>query len=464
MTDHKNESRKDSSKTLGELQGTILIRLANELTHYRLCREDKESLEGKNILLSGVWGSGKTRILKDLVKNKVTQEDNIVVLNGCRFYVIELSLWEALSTEATPIAVFLNLMRNVLYGVGVNNLSFKDNPHVNRVLRAINESIKSVSDGLIKQGTKDSFDFTSIGIAVLLKILNKYSVLDGSCDDNFLSQTQKARKVFSKLILSLKDTTKSVQVLLIVDDLDRCKPEQAIELLDVLYQLFLPREDLFQSEDENWPVSSIWALNTPVLEEFLHSQYRDLPSFKPTDYLEKMFQVRMNIPPLSCPEHALALVKDENVDQAVQERILGILGDNKLDYACLGNLRLHKHVLKDFLTLKCNKTSQCMVDIDDLYIARCLVLIRAFSGFREQVALQRAMWPEFVNRLNHPQRMTTDFRRNPIFRHIDNPDLLTLLLDLEALGYNPEKSCYFSITDGQEKLKSHLFSLMQEGY
>jgi uncharacterized protein YbaA (DUF1428 family) len=467
------QADKSTPQALESLQGAITDRLCEELTYSQFCNAEKDNIVGKNILLSGVWGSGKTSILRKLTEQeRLKEKKHIVVLKGCRFYVIKLSLWEALATEATPITAFFKLLHNVLYTeFEGSRLPLKNNPHVTRAIKALEKSIDVFSNSLIKYGSKNVFDATSassIAVGVLLKVMRQYSILGQSYKDDLLTQTEIARKFFHELIILLKEAADAVQILLIIDDLDRCKPDQALELLDTLYQLFLPREDLLQADEEEWPLSSIWALNTPVLEEFLHSQYRDLPSFKPSDYLEKMFQVRVSIPPLAQPEHALALVDNINKQEA-RDNLLNILGSNKLDYVCLGNLRLHKHILQDYLSystqyLNKEQTDNKSSHRDGLYIARCLVLVRAFSGFREQIVLQRAMWPEFVNRLNHPQRMTTNFRHNPIFRYIDNPDLLTLLLDLEVLGYDNEKACYFSLSDGQKKLERQLITLMRLGY
>lgn len=100
------------------------------------------------------------------------------------------------------------------------------------------------------------------------------------------------RREFAKLVEQIPDCE---AVVVFIDDLDRCLPETVVDTFEAI-RLFL-----------NTPKTAyVLALNQNVVESAIDSRYPELK--KPDgagigrDYLEKMLQLKVAIPPLSEPE------------------------------------------------------------------------------------------------------------------------------------------------------------------
>ena len=97
--------------------------------------------------------------------------------------------------------------------------------------------------------------------------------------------------------------------------------------------------------------------------------------------------------------------------------------------------------------------------------ARLLALVEVFPGFRETVALPTGMWPEFVNRLNIRKRQVQlEATTNPVYRHIDDPSLATILLDLKVLHYDQEADLYRLNHDECRRLRLDLMQMLDHGF
>lgn len=100
------------------------------------------------------------------------------------------------------------------------------------------------------------------------------------------------RREFSKLVADIPDCK---AVVVFIDDLDRCLPDTVVDTFEAI-RLFL-----------NTPNTAyVLALNQNVVESAIDSRYPELKKSDGAgigrDYLEKMLQLKVAIPPLSAPE------------------------------------------------------------------------------------------------------------------------------------------------------------------
>lgn len=107
-----------------------------------------------------------------------------------------------------------------------------------------------------------------------------------------LEDIKQFRKEFGDLVGRLPD---SDAVVVFIDDLDRCLPETVVDTFEAI-RLFL-----------NTPKTAyVLALNQNVVESAIDSRYPDITKADGAglgrDYLEKMLQLKVVIPPLSAPE------------------------------------------------------------------------------------------------------------------------------------------------------------------
>lgn len=107
-----------------------------------------------------------------------------------------------------------------------------------------------------------------------------------------LADIKAFRKEFGELVARIPG---GEAVIVFIDDLDRCLPETVVDTFEAI-RLFL-----------NTPKTAyVLALNQNVVESAIDSRYPDLKKADGAgigrDYLEKMLQLKIAIPPLSAPE------------------------------------------------------------------------------------------------------------------------------------------------------------------
>lgn len=426
--------------------------------------------EPSNILLAGPWGSGKTTLLDELRAYMELRSGDDAP------YVIWFSPWSTI-VDGDPRMAFLRLLRDELKSAFDLNLvpNAKAKRWVNLIDKVLNSKLVS---GVANHFTDGILLSVAGGVTSLLNELLDSPPVNKHVNDSILA----LRREVSGLLRSIASAKKKRNILLLVDDLDRAKPTDAIDVLDSLYHLFMPHLEEFRrpagvtnaSEDEVWPLTSIWAVNTAVLEEFLYREYRELPSFDPNAYLEKLFWQRINVPPLiegvghGDTQHLWERDLDgksfATSGSGWSANDLARTLSKHVNYAILGNLRLHARVRRDCIRLweipgGVPSSMQAFVRG-----ARLIVLIDAFSYFREQILPFNGMWPHFVNQIN--KRLTDrpmEWVANPLYRHVDSPDLATLLEDLGALSYNDSRMRYEIDKDGRDKLQQELVALWKHG-
>ncbi len=415
----------------------------------------------RNILLAGPWGSGKTTLLRGLRAHVEASGDNAP-------YVIWFSPWDTVA-DGDPRMAFLRLLRDelALLAKRVPGCASEKG-----VLKRVGRLVKTLGEVLDSQSVQAGLTVALPLVGALAPALSGMSKLvatlvenaqdtDQAGPDGDESPTKKMRRGVRRMLLDIAEAANSRSVLLLVDDLDRARPERAVDVLDSLYHLLMPHA----GEDDDWPLTSVWAVNTAVLEEYLYREYRELPSFDPNAYLEKLFWQRINVPPLIeggkqgnterlwCNQLALEL---EGVPESMMKELASALSV-RVNYAILGNLRLHARVRRDCTRLWQMQERRPVTVDAFIRDARMIVMIDAFSYFREQIAPFNGMWPHFLNQVN--KRITErpmEWIANPLYRHVDSPDLATLLVDLGALRFVDDRMRYEIVPEGRSRLQKEL--------
>jgi Cdc6-like AAA superfamily ATPase len=297
----------------------------------------------------GAWGSGKTSLLKMLEKclkeYKETPETRIVWFNAWQ-YGEQTALWRALLFQM--LEALRPKPRDGTGNTGKGGEPAKDEAEeirkLNQKLDDLQASLYRVvqreesggfevdwtrlAKGTLKGAVKLGLPFIPGG--QLIKQLKEF-VDPGAASsiDELLGAFQRAqstvrieqvrfleqfRREFEQLVLDYVVDEKQKEkrrLVLFIDDLDRCLPEKAIEVLEAI-KLFLDVEGCVV----------VIAVDRKVIVEGIRVRYRDFvlargsgepPPISGEDFLEKIIQVPFNLPPVR-REHIKKFIEGQTCD------------------------------------------------------------------------------------------------------------------------------------------------------
>ena len=214
------------------------------------------------IAIDGHWGTGKSTFIA-LWAAYLRRE--------CA-KVVQFNAWKAF--EADPLDV---LTREILRQVAVPD-SEQEPPH-KRLLAFLDRYAPVVA-----QGTRlvSSLQPELEGVSQVLDMIPNITKLGSGCADANESRI-KSPEAFAALLSSAAKTWSERPVVVMVDELDRCSPEYAVEMLQLL-------EHVFQTEH----VVFVVAVNRSELIQSIKSFYGQ--GFNAEGYLERFFDDILALP------------------------------------------------------------------------------------------------------------------------------------------------------------------------
>jgi predicted KAP-like P-loop ATPase len=248
-----------------------------------------DSLEPCTIGIYGDWGSGKSSLVEmmEYQLNSNSSDESILVIkfNGWLFEGYEDAKSVLLGTLIEKIA------EN-------RNLGTKAKEIAKKLLKKVDwfKVIKSTA----KYGASFALAGPAgLGLAAFSAIPKELSEIDY---EKFLKSDQEEKdenlrmsiRNFHTDFVSLLSETKIKKLVVIIDDLDRCNPDTVIETLEAIKLfLFVSKTAFIISADEK-------LIQYAVGKRFpkIQGQLKDVSR----DYLEKLIQIPIKIPPLSTSE------------------------------------------------------------------------------------------------------------------------------------------------------------------
>jgi predicted KAP-like P-loop ATPase len=260
--------------------------------------------------LLGDWGSGKSSLMRITRQEllKIRDDDE----SPSRYVCVEFSPWQHEDYDDVKVA----LMTTVLDAIGAR-VGGDQQEQVSRLRRfaqglgrwgrrggrvavsaaqtAAPFAIQAMDPGMDQQ----VLDVTKAAVKAAASEANKLledpkakQAASGSGADEAITDAGRFRAEFAKVVSTLEAVD---AVVVFIDDLDRCLPETVVDTFEAI-RLFL-----------NTPKTAyVLAVNQAVVESAIDSRYPQLR--RPNgagigaDYLEKMLQLQVAIPPLSAPE------------------------------------------------------------------------------------------------------------------------------------------------------------------
>ena len=227
------------------------------------------SIEGPCVLaVDGAWGVGKTTFLNILSGH----------LRGHDFRVVEFNAWETDFADDP----FLALSQELTGGLHENATASLQG-RLEEVKNAVKEVLRRALPGTIRVATAGILDVTSFVEKEAGQALATYAQ---SKLDNYL-EARKSLRAFKTLLeelaTELARANNDLPLVVVIDELDRCRPSYAVELLETAKHLFTVDHVVF-----------VLALNRLELAHSICAVYGS--GFDADGYLRRFFDVYFPLP------------------------------------------------------------------------------------------------------------------------------------------------------------------------
>jgi hypothetical protein len=268
----------------------------------------------------GEWGTGKTSLMR-LIREYLEKEHNNNVIT------VWLNAWRFEKEEHPVVPLIASIL-------------FQLERQKNRL-----QKLKDKGEALIKAlralvyGFSTKFTLKVPGLAELETSLSPKDMIDRSekLSENLLAD----KSLYYQAFEALSDVKlgKEVKIVVLIDDLDRCFPDSAINLLDSIKLVLAQPGFIF-----------VLGMARSVIEGFLKNRYREqygIEKFEGQAYLDKMVQLPFYIPSHAgrMEEFSKSLLEQmDKKDQAVFKEILPIMG-----IACSNNPRATIRLVNNLL-------------------------------------------------------------------------------------------------------------------
>lgn len=213
--------------------------------------ETKTDFLKKNnlIALYGEWGSGKSSIFKTL-QNELDKDKYIPLI---------FQAWKYEKDNNLPLSLYDFILDNII----------SDKNAFKKVCK------EGTREGLYSffRGTTFNFGILSIDSEKILKTLNEKN------DDSLYTLTENFLDEFKEQIDKYRN---GKEIIIFIDDLDRCDDENIINLLSALKLMFRVDNIIFMC-----------GIDKKAIEQTLLNKYNDEEKAK--KYLEKIFSINFNI-------------------------------------------------------------------------------------------------------------------------------------------------------------------------
>lgn len=234
-----------------------IVEIINKNSEYR-----ENSENGLVILLNGSWGSGKTTFLKDL-ENQIKQIDEFDLFLNYNSYSYDFY-------ENAYLPLFACIEDKLKLGENFERLIKSTNKNTLNGLLCISYSI---TKSIFKN--KMGIDLDDI----------KNNMVDIQ-DEDYLKRFKDFKKCKESIKGKLLNYKKTRKKIIIIDELDRCKPDFAMATLEIVKHFFDVKNYIF-----------IIALDKLQLQESAKTIFgQGMDSEK---YFSKFFDYQFNLPPLN---------------------------------------------------------------------------------------------------------------------------------------------------------------------
>ena len=220
------------------------------------------SIEGPCVLaVDAAWGTGKTTFLRIWAQ----------YLRNEGFPVIEFNAWETDFT-GDPFVALSSELNDGLREYTDEPLSEK----ITAAQEAAKEVIQRAIPGIIRVLTAGILDVSSLTEKEIGQFLASYAKERLASYQEARKSVQHFRTVLQDMASTLSESSQNRPLVVVIDELDRCRPSYAVELLEVAKHLFSVDHIVF-----------VLAINRSELAHSIRSLYGS--NFDGDGYLRRFF-------------------------------------------------------------------------------------------------------------------------------------------------------------------------------
>jgi formylglycine-generating enzyme required for sulfatase activity len=269
----------------------------------------------------GKWGTGKTSFMH-LLQNKLGED-------GDPPHVVPVwfNPWRYEKEEHLIIPFLKTIEQSIDKYVESN----KSKTSLSKVLPNLKEAREKIGNAVcaLAFGIKADFKLGPVGLEFdVAKAAAREEELGNRQKDKTKKLSEKLTSIYYDIVTELRGAVdqKDFLIAVFIDDLDRCLPEKAVELLEAI-KLFLDLTGyLF-----------VIGVAKEVVEKGISYRYRfyeqnrekteteEEPVVAPDEYLEKMIQMPFELPPIE-PGRNLEYIRSLLGDAAEYKKHVGIIG------------------------------------------------------------------------------------------------------------------------------------------
>ena len=202
------------------------------------------------LAIDGDWGSGKSYFVKKVVKK--IEEDKLNL--------------EVITIDAYKADYYTNPLQHLCEEI-LTKLTLKD-------------EIKNVACNLFKNAMEIT---KNMAIPYIEYSLNDLSASKDEELEKLLNNTNK--KLLEKIHINLKSVTKDKNIIIFIDELDRCRPSYSLKMLGIIKHLF--------SDIDN--IKVVWIFNKRMIEKQVENIY-GVSEDHSKRYLDKFIRFTYHFP------------------------------------------------------------------------------------------------------------------------------------------------------------------------
>ena len=181
------------------------------------------SIEGPCVLaVDAEWGAGKTTFLKLWARH----------LHNNKFPVVEFNAWETDHSGDPFIALSSELIQ------GLRRHLNKADRRIEKVKTAVMEVLRCTVPGVVRLATAGILDLGTLEEREVGNILASHASDRLVRYEAAQKSIDKFKEVLQKAANGLSQSTGDKPLILMIDELDRCRPTYAVQLLEVAKHLF----------------------------------------------------------------------------------------------------------------------------------------------------------------------------------------------------------------------------------